>query len=101
VQSFYIELLNIVHLLLYVFRWQLKYYRVATRFGLLAEACLSLLLFPVLRGLSMFRLLNIEFAASVKYHVWFGTGLIFFSLVHGGSTLFIWTITHHIEEEVN
>jgi len=49
----------------------------------------------------MFRLLNIEFAASVKYHVWFGTGLIFFSLVHGGSTLFIWTITHHIEEEVN
>ncbi|BAB09387.1 FRO1 and FRO2-like protein [Arabidopsis thaliana] len=80
--------------------WQLKYYRVATRFGLLAEACLSLLLFPVLRGLSMFRLLNIEFAASVKYHVWFGTGLIFFSLVHGGSTLFIWTITHHIEEEI-
>lgn len=49
----------------------------------------------------MFRLLNIEFAASVKYHVWFGTGLIFLSLVHGGSTLFIWTITHHIEEEVN
>ncbi|KAG7537342.1 FAD-binding 8 [Arabidopsis suecica] len=80
--------------------WQLKYYRVATRFGLLAEACLALLLFPVLRGLSMFRLLNIEFAASVKYHVWFGTGLIFFSLVHGGSTLFIWTITHHIEEEI-
>ncbi|EOA12982.1 hypothetical protein CARUB_v10025968mg [Capsella rubella] len=80
--------------------WQLKYYRVATRFGLLAEACLSLLLFPVLRGLSMFRLLNIQFAASVKYHVWLGTGLIFFSLVHGGSTLFIWTITHHIEEEI-
>ncbi|XP_010442496.1 PREDICTED: ferric reduction oxidase 8, mitochondrial-like isoform X2 [Camelina sativa] len=80
--------------------WQLKYFRVATRFGLLAEACLSLLLFPVLRGLSMFRLLNIQFAASVKYHVWLGTGLIFFSLVHGGSTLFIWTITHHIEEEI-
>ncbi|CAA7043330.1 unnamed protein product [Microthlaspi erraticum] len=79
--------------------WQLKYFRVATRFGLLAEACLSLLLFPVLRGLSMFRLLNIQFAASVKYHVWLGTALIFFSFVHGGSTLFIWTITHHIEEE--
>ncbi|KAH0911039.1 hypothetical protein HID58_034360 [Brassica napus] len=58
--------------------WQLKYFRVATRFGLLAEACLSLLLFPVLRGLSMFRLLNIQFAASVKYHVWLGTGLVFF-----------------------
>ncbi|ESQ43630.1 hypothetical protein EUTSA_v10012790mg [Eutrema salsugineum] len=80
--------------------WQLKYFRVATRFGLLAEACLSLLLFPVLRGLSMFRLLNIQFAASVRYHVWLGNGLIFFSLVHGGSTLFIWTITHHIEEEI-
>ncbi|KAF2558788.1 hypothetical protein F2Q68_00014365 [Brassica cretica] len=80
--------------------WQLKYFRVATRFGLLAEACLSLLLFPVLRGLSMFRLLNIQFAASVKYHVWLGTGLVFFSLVHGGSTLFIWGISHNIEEEI-
>ncbi|KFK26648.1 hypothetical protein AALP_AA8G275500 [Arabis alpina] len=80
--------------------WQLKYFRVATRFGLLAEACLALLLFPVLRGLSMFRLLNIQFAATVKYHVWLGTGLIFFAFVHGGSTLFIWTITHHIEEEI-
>ncbi|XP_009114915.1 ferric reduction oxidase 8, mitochondrial isoform X2 [Brassica rapa] len=80
--------------------WQLQYFRVATRFGLLAEACLSLLLFPVLRGLSMFRLLNIQFAASVKYHVWLGTGLVFFSLVHGGSTLFIWGISHNIEEEV-
>lgn len=48
----------------------------------------------------MFRLLNIQFAASVRYHVWLGTGLIFFAFVHGGSTLFIWTITHHIEEEV-
>ncbi|KAL0695954.1 hypothetical protein Bca4012_063134 [Brassica carinata] len=80
--------------------WQLKYFRVATRFGLLAEACLSLLLFPVLRELSMFRFLNIQFAASVKYHVWLGTGLILFSLVHGGSTLFIWGISHHIEEEI-
>ncbi|CAN8253507.1 unnamed protein product [Cochlearia groenlandica] len=80
--------------------WQLKYYRVATRFGLLAEACLSLLLFPVFRGLSMFRLLNIQFASSVRYHVWLGTGLIFFALVHGGSTLFIWTSTHHIQEEI-
>ncbi|KAJ0229616.1 Ferric reductase transmembrane component-like domain-containing protein [Hirschfeldia incana] len=83
-----------------LYLWQLKYFRVATRFGLLAEVCLSLLLFPVLRGLSMFRLLNIQFAASVKYHVWLGTGLVFFSLVHGGSTLFIWSISHHIEEEI-
>ncbi|XP_010533458.1 PREDICTED: ferric reduction oxidase 8, mitochondrial isoform X2 [Tarenaya hassleriana] len=80
--------------------WQLKYLRVATRFGLLAEACLALLLLPVLRGLSVFRLWNIQFEASVKYHIWLGTAMIFFAMFHGGSILFIWLVSHHFEDEI-
>ncbi|KAF3437517.1 hypothetical protein FNV43_RR20271 [Rhamnella rubrinervis] len=80
--------------------WQLKYLRVATRFGLLAEACLALLFLPILRGLALFRLLGVQFEASVRYHIWLGTAMIFFATIHGGSTLFIWGVSHHIQEEV-
>ncbi|KAK6148311.1 hypothetical protein DH2020_019223 [Rehmannia glutinosa] len=44
--------------------WQYKLFRMATRCGLLSEACLALLLLPVLRGMSVFRLLGIQFEAS-------------------------------------
>ncbi|KAF3436937.1 hypothetical protein FNV43_RR19690 [Rhamnella rubrinervis] len=57
--------------------WQLKYLRVATRFGLLAEACLALLFLPILRGLALFQLLGVQFEASVRYHIWLGTAMIF------------------------
>ncbi|GLU12655.1 hypothetical protein SLE2022_293190 [Rubroshorea leprosula] len=80
--------------------WQLKYLRVATRFGLLAEACLALLLLPILRGLAVFQLLGIQFEVSVRYHVWLGTAMIFFAFFHGTSTLFIWGVSHHIQDEV-
>ncbi|PRQ17225.1 putative ferric-chelate reductase (NADH) [Rosa chinensis] len=80
--------------------WQLKYLRVATRFGLLAEACLAFLLLPVLRGLSVFRLLGIQFEASVRYHIWLGTTMLFCATFHGVSTLFIWGVSHYIQDEV-
>ncbi|KAK3227940.1 hypothetical protein Dsin_007802 [Dipteronia sinensis] len=80
--------------------WQLKFLRIATRFGLLAEACLALLLLPILRRLSLFRLLGIQFEVSVRYHIWLGTAMIFFATLHGGSTLFVWGISHHIQDEV-
>ncbi|KAK2663669.1 hypothetical protein Ddye_002243 [Dipteronia dyeriana] len=80
--------------------WQLKYLRIATRFGLLAEACLALLLLPILRRLSLFRLLGIQFEVSVRYHIWLGTAMIFFATLHGGSTLLVWGISHHIQDEV-
>ncbi|KAK9278533.1 hypothetical protein L1049_028102 [Liquidambar formosana] len=80
--------------------WQYKYFRVATRFGLLAEACLALLLLPILRGLALFRVLGIQFEASVQYHIWLGTAMIFFSTFHGVSTLFIWGIKHHLQDEI-
>ncbi|KAK6249557.1 hypothetical protein SCA6_003562 [Theobroma cacao] len=80
--------------------WQLKYLRVATRFGLLAEACLTLLLLPILRGLAVFRILGIQFEASVRYHIWLGTAMICFATFHGASTLFIWGISHNILDEI-
>lgn len=73
----------------------------ATRFGLLAEGCLAFLLFPVLRGLALFRFLGIQFEASIKYHTWLGTAMLFFATFHGASTLFIWGVSHYIQEEVN
>ncbi|PON96722.1 Cytochrome b245, heavy chain [Trema orientale] len=81
-------------------RWQLTYLRIATRFGLLAEACLALLLLPILRGLALFRLLGIQFEASVRYHIWLGTAVISFAFVHGASTLFIWGVSHYIQDEI-
>ncbi|XVE56339.1 hypothetical protein DITRI_Ditri04bG0001300 [Diplodiscus trichospermus] len=80
--------------------WQLKYLRVATRFGLLAEACLALLLLPILRGLAVFRIVGIQFEASVRYHIWLGTAMICFATFHGASTLFIWGISHYIQDEI-
>ncbi|KAJ6882285.1 hypothetical protein NC651_028781 [Populus alba x Populus x berolinensis] len=80
--------------------WQIKYLRVATRFGLLAEVCLALLLLPVLRGLAIFQLIGIQFEASVRYHILLGTSMIFFSTIHGASTLFIWGVSHHIQDEI-
>ncbi|KAE8124309.1 hypothetical protein FH972_019207 [Carpinus fangiana] len=80
--------------------WQLKYFRVATRFGLLTEACLALLLLPILRGLAIFRLVGIQFEASVRYHTWVGTAMLIFATLHGASTLFIWGVSHHIQDEI-
>ncbi|VVA19059.1 Hypothetical predicted protein [Prunus dulcis] len=80
--------------------WQLKYLKVETRFGLLAEVCLAFLLFPILRGLALFWLLGIQFEASVRYHIWLGTAMIFFATFHGASTLFILGVSHFIQEEI-
>ncbi|XP_047329942.1 ferric reduction oxidase 8, mitochondrial-like isoform X2 [Impatiens glandulifera] len=74
--------------------WQFKFSRAATRCGLLAEACLALLFLPVLRILSVFRYIGVQFESSVKYHVWLGTAMIFFATVHGTCTWFIWGINH-------
>lgn len=83
------------------FRWQLKLFRIATRSGLLAEACLALLLLPVLRGMTIFRLLGIQFEASIRYHIWLGTSMIFFATLHSIGTLFIWGVKQHIRNEVS
>ncbi|XP_042500888.1 ferric reduction oxidase 8, mitochondrial [Macadamia integrifolia] len=79
--------------------WQFKLMKIGTRFGLLAEACLALLLLPILRGMALFRLLGLQFEASVRYHVWLGTSMIFFSTLHGLSMLFVWGVKNRILDE--
>ncbi|QHN77651.1 hypothetical protein HN51_055016 [Arachis hypogaea] len=54
-----------------------------------AEACLALLLLPILRGLALFRILGIQFEASVRYHTLLGTAMIFFTAIHSASTYFV------------
>ncbi|KAK1363159.1 Ferric reduction oxidase 8 [Heracleum sosnowskyi] len=49
--------------------WQFKLFRMATRSGLLAEACLALLLLPVLRGMTITRLLGTFFIWGEKKHI--------------------------------
>uniref|UniRef100_A0A5B7C9M7 FAD-binding FR-type domain-containing protein n=1 Tax=Davidia involucrata TaxID=16924 RepID=A0A5B7C9M7_DAVIN len=79
---------------------QFKLFRLATRCGLLAEACLALLLLPILRGMAIFRLLGIQFEASVRYHVWLGTAMLFFATLHGAGTFLIWGIKHCIQDQM-
>ncbi|XP_057479906.1 ferric reduction oxidase 8, mitochondrial [Actinidia eriantha] len=81
-------------------KWQYKVLKVSTRSGLLAEACLALLLLPILRGLAIFRVLGIQFEASVKYHVWLGTTMILFSTLHGAGTFFVWGVKHQIPDKM-
>ncbi|KAG5153784.1 hypothetical protein JHK82_011753 [Glycine max] len=81
-------------------RWQLKYHKIAIRFGLLAEPCMALLLLPILRGLAVFRILGIQFEASVRYPTWVGTAMIIFATIHCASTLLVWGISHHIQDEI-
>lgn len=80
--------------------WQYKTFRIATRCGLLAEACLGLLLFPIMRAMTVFRLFGIQFEASVRYHIWLGTMMLSFATLHGVGTLFIWGIKHRIQDEI-
>ncbi|PWA46087.1 ferric reduction oxidase 8 [Artemisia annua] len=81
-------------------RWQYKTLRLATRCGLLAEACLALLLFPIMRGMNVFRLFGIQFEASVRYHIWLGTMMVSLATLHGAGTLFIWGIKNQIQDEI-
>ncbi|XP_073139963.1 ferric reduction oxidase 8, mitochondrial [Henckelia pumila] len=80
--------------------WQYKLFKVATRCGLLAEACLALLLLPILRGMSIVRLLGIQFEASVRYHIWLGNAMLLFATLHGAGTFFIWGMKHRIHDEM-
>ncbi|KAL0356242.1 UNVERIFIED_CONTAM: Ferric reduction oxidase 8, mitochondrial [Sesamum radiatum] len=84
---------------LFVNQWQYKLYRMATRSGLLAEACLALLLLPVLRGMSVFRLLGVQFEGSVRYHTWLGTAMVFLQLYSAG-IFFIWGVKHRMQDEM-
>ncbi|GAA0141327.1 oxidase [Lithospermum erythrorhizon] len=81
--------------------WQYKLFRFSIRLGSLAEACLALLLLPILRGkMAIFRVIGIQFEASVRYHILLGTALILFATSHGAGIFLIWAIKNSIYNEM-
>lgn len=86
---------------LFGLRWQLKIMRLGVRIGSMSEACLVLLFLPILRGMAVFRILGIQFEASVKYHIWIGNVMILLSLLHGFTIMFIWGVKRSLLKEVN
>ncbi|WOL14390.1 ferric reduction oxidase 8, mitochondrial [Canna indica] len=81
-------------------RWQLKMMRVGVRIGSLSEACLVMLLLPVLRRMAVFRVFGVEFESAVRYHIWIGNGLVLLSLLHGISIMFLWAVKGRLLKEI-
>lgn len=81
-------------------RRQLKVMRMGVRLGSLSEACLALLILPVLRGMGLFRIFGVQFEASVRYHVWIGNGMILFSILHGMTIMFVWGAKNSFWKEI-
>lgn len=70
------------------------------RFGSLSEACLAVLLLPILRRMALLRIVGIQFEASVRYHMWIANGMIFFSLLHGATIMAVWCQKSRLLEEI-
>lgn len=70
------------------------------RFGSLSEACLALLLVPVLRGMALFNICGIQFEASIRYHIWIGNAIMFFSVLHGTIIMSVWGSKNSLWMEV-
>ncbi|PKA57792.1 Ferric reduction oxidase 8, mitochondrial [Apostasia shenzhenica] len=81
-------------------RKQLKMMSLGVRFGSLSEACLAVLLLPILRGMSLLTAVGIQFEASVKYHIWVANGMMISSLLHGVIILSVWGERNSLWEEV-
>ncbi|XP_068665198.1 ferric reduction oxidase 8, mitochondrial-like isoform X2 [Aristolochia californica] len=79
---------------------QFRVMKVGTRLGSLAEACLVLLLLPVLRRLSLFQLLGLQFETSVRYHIWVGNTMMLIATFHGLITLIVWSLKHKLKYEL-
>lgn len=81
-------------------RWQLKMMRMGIRIGSLSEACLALLLLPILRGMAVFRIAGVQFEASVRYHVWIGNVMILLSVLHGAIIMTVWAVKKSFLKEI-
>ncbi|KAG0462601.1 hypothetical protein HPP92_021077 [Vanilla planifolia] len=79
---------------------QLKMMSLGVRFGSLSEACLAVLLLPILRGMALFRVVGIQFEASVRYHIWIANGMMLFSLLHGTIIMSVWGSKSILLEEI-
>ncbi|KAG9446488.1 hypothetical protein H6P81_012616 [Aristolochia fimbriata] len=85
---------------LHLNKLQFKVMKVGTRLGSLAEVCLVVLLLPVLRRLSLFQLLGLQFETSVRYHIWLGNTMMLIATFHGLITLTVWRIKQKLKYEV-
>ncbi|KAJ8484147.1 hypothetical protein OPV22_016632 [Ensete ventricosum] len=81
-------------------RWQLKMMHMGVRIGSLSEVCLLLLFLPVLRGMAVFRILGVQYEASVRYHIWIGNTMILLSVLHGISIMSIWATKNRLLKEI-
>nr|CAD1820102.1 unnamed protein product [Ananas comosus var. bracteatus] len=52
------------------------------------------------KGLSIFRIIGVQFEASVRYHVWIANGMILLSTLHGLSIMFIWAVNKCFSKEI-
>ncbi|KAL4193394.1 hypothetical protein AMTRI_Chr06g176670 [Amborella trichopoda] len=80
--------------------WYFKTMKIGVKFGFVAEACLALLLFPILRVLALPQLLGLQYEVSVRYHIWLGNTMMLFSVLHGFTIMFAWGIKHSLQEEL-
>ncbi|XP_068652314.1 ferric reduction oxidase 8, mitochondrial-like [Aristolochia californica] len=79
---------------------QFRVIKVGTRLGSLAEACLVVLLLPVLRRLSLFQLVGLQFETSVRYHIWLGNTMMLIATFHGLIHLTVWSLKHKLKYEM-
>ncbi|KAK8959895.1 hypothetical protein KSP40_PGU006700 [Platanthera guangdongensis] len=79
---------------------QIKMMSLGIRFGSLSEACLAVLLLPILRRMALLRIVGIQFEASVRYHMWIANGMLFFSLLHGATIMAVWCQKSSLLEEI-
>ncbi|CAA6667994.1 unnamed protein product [Spirodela intermedia] len=69
---------------------QVKVMQVGTRMGSLAEICLAVLLFPILRKMAVLKLVGVQFESAVRYHVWIGNLLTLLAAAHGAAIMSVW-----------
>ncbi|EFJ22870.1 hypothetical protein SELMODRAFT_416159 [Selaginella moellendorffii] len=78
--------------------WHKKLEIAAVEAGLAGLFCMAILFFPVTRGSTLLRLLNIPFEHAVKYHIWIGITMLVAWTVHGLLYIIYWIIEKKIHE---
>lgn len=68
--------------------------------GSLAEICLAVLLFPVLRKMAVLKLVGVQFESAVRYHVWIGNLLTLLAAAHGAAIMSVWASKGMLLSEV-
>ncbi|XP_054784896.1 ferric reduction oxidase 2-like [Prosopis cineraria] len=78
--------------------WQEKLESAALRIGLVGNACLAFLFFPVARGSSMLPLLGLTSEGCIKYHIWLGHMTMTLFTIHGALYVIYWATAYQLSE---